>query len=64
MAIYRLVYRDAQGNILKSTHLERATDRGAIEAAEQLVGDGERVEIWEGFRPVGRVGNPNHNTSG
>jgi hypothetical protein len=58
MANYRLVWRDAQGKALKSTHLERATDRAAIEAAEQLIGDCAMVEIWEGFRPVGRVGKP------
>jgi hypothetical protein len=64
MAIYRLVWRDAQGNVSKSTQVERATDRSAIEVAERLIDNCEIVDIWEGFRRVGRVGNPNKATSG
>jgi hypothetical protein len=57
MSIYRLVWRDAKGGDIKSTHIECGTDREALEIAERQMGDDEiSIDLWDGFRPVGRVG--------
>jgi hypothetical protein len=57
MVTYRLVWRDSQGNASRSAQVECATDRGALTIAEQQLGDSQAVEVWDAFRPVGRVGN-------
>jgi hypothetical protein len=51
MPTYRIVWIDAQGTARKSRQVECLTDREAIEMAEQQIGDYERVEVWDGFRP-------------
>jgi hypothetical protein len=57
MAIYRLVWRDAKGNDIRSTYIDCGTDREALEIAECQIGDDKiSIDLWDGFRPVGRVG--------
>ena len=64
MPTYRIVWIDAQGIARKSKQVECLTDLEAIEIAEQQIGDYERVEVWDGFRPVGRIGNPGKGRKG
>jgi hypothetical protein len=59
MTAYRLLWRDENGNALKSMQIECSSDRQAIEIAEHQTGDYAEIEIWDGPRPVGRCGNPN-----
>jgi hypothetical protein len=63
MATYRLVWRNAKGDAFKSTHIQCGTDREALEIAESQAGDRESIDVWEGFRPVGRVGKRPNNTN-
>jgi hypothetical protein len=51
MAGYRAFYVGADGNFLKSVHLDCASDDAAIEEAQQLA---ERydVELWSGHRMI------------
>jgi hypothetical protein len=59
MAInYRLIWRDAEGiGFFRSAHIECGTDPEALEIAERQIGDDEMtIDVWDGFRPVGRVG--------
>jgi hypothetical protein len=64
MPIYRIVWIDAQGTARKSTQVECLTDHEAIGMAEQQIGDYEMIEVWDGFRPVGRIGNPDKGKKG
>jgi hypothetical protein len=56
--IYRLIWRDAEGvGFFRSAHIECGTDREALEIAEHQIGDDEiTIDLWDGLRPVGRVG--------
>lgn len=59
MTTYRLLWRDENGHIPKSTPIECSTVRQAIGIAEQQTGDYVGIEIWEGSRPVACCRNPN-----
>jgi hypothetical protein len=65
MANYRLVWRDAKGIDFRSTQIECETDREALEIAERQIGhDAMTVDVWDGLRPVGRVGSLDQYDSG
>lgn len=57
MVIYRLIWRDAKGNGFRETNIECGTDDEALEIAERQIGNEEiSIDLWDGPRPVGRVG--------
>ena len=58
MTTYRLLWLDENGHASKSKQIECATDRQAIEVAEHQTGDYVMIEVWDGPRPVCRLGNP------
>lgn len=58
MHTYHLVYRDKAEGVTTSATLKCATDQDAVAAAEQAIGDLERIEVWQAGRPVALVGNP------
>ena len=59
MQVYRLLWRDENGNLPKSTPIECSTVQHAIGIAEQQTGNYAEIEIWDGTGPVARVDNPN-----
>jgi hypothetical protein len=58
MTTYRLLWLDEKGNARKSTQIEGATDRQAVDIAGRQTGDYEAIEVWDGGRPVYRCENP------
>jgi hypothetical protein len=55
---YDLVFRDQTDGVATSARIECATDQEAIAAAEQAIGDLDRIEVWQAGRAVAIVGNP------
>jgi hypothetical protein len=65
MATYRLVWRNAKGIAFGSTNIECGTDAEALGIAERQIGEDKMtIDVWEGFRPVGRVGSPDQHDNG
>lgn len=58
MHTYHLVYRDKKDGVAAAAEIKCATDRDAVEAAEQAIGDLDRIEVWQAGRAVALVGNP------
>jgi hypothetical protein len=58
MTSYRLLWFDHTQHIILSKHVECRTDQAAIHLADRQVGDYERLEIWDGKRPVCIGGRP------
>jgi hypothetical protein len=64
MTTYRLLWLDEKGNARKSTQIECATDRQAVDIAGRQTGDYEAIEVWDGGRPVYRCENPDKGKEG
>jgi hypothetical protein len=62
MTTYRLLWLDENGHAPKSKPIECATDHEAVDIAGHQTGDYAIIEVWDGPRPVCRLGNPDKAT--
>jgi hypothetical protein len=57
MPKYSLLFFGADERIVESRQIECLTDEQAMQIASQETGGHVAIQIWEGDRPVGLVGN-------
>ncbi len=58
MSTYRIVVFRGESPCAPAIELSCPTDRDALWAASELLKPGQTAAVWDGERPVGRVGAP------
>jgi hypothetical protein len=58
MTYYRVFTLSNTNNINGVEIIECETDQQALAEAPSVMGDKKQAEVWEGERPIGRVGQP------
>jgi hypothetical protein len=63
MTTYNLLFIDTYEHIGRSAQIECLTDERAMEAAALEAGDHRAIQIWDGERPIAKIGNPRNRTT-
>ncbi len=64
MTTYVFLFINADKQMGQRKRIDCSSDEQAMETAGQEVGDHSAIEIWDGARPVGLVGNPRQTGAG